>query len=240
MRRPFSLSPRLQAIADMVPHGARLADVGTDHGQLPVWLIQHGVIDHAVASDLRLAPLNRARDLAARWGVSAQIDFRLCDGLTLVSPHEAEVVTIAGMGGETIADILHAARWPEQETGHCYILQAMSGMDGLRRYLSNYGYAIQREQLIAEGDTFYVVLLAEKDDTSIPLTEGEIWVGRHSSYLEESFRNKYLEQELNKLYRAIIGLGKSQRPEDTEKQKQYELAAYEVEQMKKEWEQWRP
>ena len=237
MQRPFSLSPRLQAVADLVPSGVSLADVGTDHGRLPVWLIQHGIIDHAIASDLRPAPLSRAKELAARWDVSENIEFRLCDGLSCISPQEVQVVTIAGMGGETIAGILHAARWPEREPGHRYILQAMSGMDGLRRYLSNFEYVIRQEQLVSEGDTLYVILWAELGEMP-PLTEGEIWVGRQSPDLDAPLRGQYLEQELRKLRHAVTGLAKSQRPEDREKEKQYRLAADEVAQMKKEWEQW--
>ena len=171
MRRPFSLSPRLQAVAELVPQGARLADVGTDHGRLPVWLIQQGIIHGAVASDLRPAPLARAKALAERWGLSDQIDFRLCDGLQDIMPQEAEVVTIAGMGGETIAGILQAVPW-SGEPGHRYILQAMSGMDGLRRYLSENGFVICWENLIPEGEVLYVILLAEPGEMR-PLTEGE-------------------------------------------------------------------
>ncbi len=162
MKRPFSLSPRLQAVADLVPAGAKLADVGTDHGRLPVWLIQHGVVERAVCSDLRPGPLSRAKTLAERWQVSDRAVFRLCDGLSEIAPYEADVITIAGMGGETIAEILHAARWSNQP-GHTYILQAMSGMDGLRRYLSRNGFAILREVLVEEGDTLYVVLLPSRE-----------------------------------------------------------------------------
>lgn len=236
MKRPFSLSPRLQAVADLVPEGAKLADVGTDHGRLPVWLIQHGVISQAVASDLRPGPLGQARELAQRWEVSDRISFRLCDGLAEISAYEAEVVTIAGMGGETIASILHAARWTS-EPGHRYILQAMSGMDGLRRYLSNSGFAIRSETLIQEGRTLYVVVEAEPGEMR-PLSEGEIWVGRQEKGMKAPLRGLYLDQELRKLRRAVEGLGKAQRPEDLEKRRLYELAAYEVAQMKKEWDEW--
>ena len=236
MKRPFSLSPRLQAVADLVSPGARLADVGTDHGRLPVWLIQHGVIDRAVASDLRQRPLDRARALAARWELSERISFRLCDGLSGISPQEAQVVTIAGMGGETIADILHAVSWTRQP-GHTYILQPMSGLDGLRRYLSGHGFVICREVLVDEGGTLYVVLLAEPGQAP-PLSEGEIWVGRQSADMDSPLRGRYLDQECYKLQRAVIGLEQSARPEDTEKKKWYALAAQEVAQMKKEWEAW--
>lgn len=236
MKRPFSLSPRLQAVAQLVPPGSRLVDVGTDHGRLPVWLTQHDLVRSAIASDLRPGPLSRARDLAERWNVSDRISFRLCDGLSAISAAEAETVVITGMGGETIAEILHKAHW-SREDGHLYILQAMSGMDGLRRYLSNNGFSILREVLVEEGETLYVVLLAAPGQM-IPLTEGEIWVGRQSPDMDSPLRSRYLTQELQKLHRAVTGLEKSQRPEDIEKKKWYELAVREADGLRKEWEQW--
>ena len=237
VKRPFSLSPRLQAVADMVPQGAKLADVGTDHGRLPVWLIQHGIVEQAICSDLRPGPLSRAKALAECWQVSDKAVFRLCDGLSGISSPEADVITIAGMGGETIAEILRAARW-SNEPGHTYILQAMSGMDGLRRYLSDNEFAICKEVLVEEGETLYVILLAQPGKMRA-LTEGEIWVGRQDRQMDCPLRNRYLEQELQKLHRAVAGLERSRRPEDVEKKKWYELAAWEVAQMKKEWEEWR-
>lgn len=236
MKRMFSLSPRLQAVAELVPCGARLTDVGTDHGRLPVWLVQKGIVPQAVASDLRPGPLSRGRALAERWAVSDRIAFRLCDGLTAVEPAEAEVVTIAGMGGETIAEILAAASWAG-EAGHRYILQAMSGVEGLRRYLSDSGYAILREVLVPEGDTLYVVLLAQPGEMA-PLTEGETWVGRQTREMESPLRGRYLKQELQKLLRAVEGLRRSQCPEDRPRLEGLERAAQEVAEMKKEWEQW--
>ena len=107
----MELSPRLDAIARQVPQGARLADIGTDHGYLPVWLLMRGTIERAIAADLREGPLGRARKTARQYGQSEKISFRLCDGLTDIDPDEVDVITIAGMGGETIATILEAAPW---------------------------------------------------------------------------------------------------------------------------------
>lgn len=236
MKRPFSLSPRLQAVAQLVPPGYALADVGTDHGRLPVWLIQHGVIPRAVASDLRPGPLSRAQELARRWDLSARLSFRLCDGLSGISPQEVQTITITGMGGETIADILAAAQWPK-EADHQYILQPMSGADGLRRYLSDHGFEIRQEVLAPEGETLYLILLAHPGKM-FPLSEGEIWVGRQRKGMDSPLRGCYLEQELRKLQWAMEGLGRSQNPQDVEKRKQFALIAQEVSQMKKEWEQW--
>lgn len=236
MGRPFSLSPRLKAVADLVPQGARLADVGTDHGRLPVWLIQHGKVPQAVASDLRAGPLSRGKALAERWGIGEKISFRLCDGLAEIRPGEAEVITITGMGGETIASILEAAPWAGEE-GHLYILQAMSGQDGLRRYLSEHGFVILRELYVQEGDTLYVIHVARPGKAE-PLTQGEIWVGRQARDWESPLRAVYLDQEWKKLCRAIEGLSKSQRPEDLEKRAYFQQVANEVAQIRKEWEQW--
>lgn len=236
MKRPFALSPRLQAVAELIPVGARLVDVGTDHGRLPVWLIQHGIVIQALATDLRPGPLSRAKELAGRWEIGHQLSFRLCDGLTAIHPQEAPVVTICGMGGETIADILQAAAWT-QEPGHLYILQPMTGVDGLRRYLSENGFLIRREILAEEGRTLYVILLAEPGNMQ-PLTPGEIWVGRQMAGTDPILRSRYLEQEHQKLLRAVEGLALSKCPGDEEKRKQLTEAAREVEQMKKEWKQW--
>lgn len=236
MKRLFSLSPRLRAVADLVPRGARLADVGTDHGQLPVWLVRQGLISQAVASDLRPGPLSRGQALAQRWEVADRVSFRLCDGLNAIAPEEAEVITIAGMGGETIADILDAAPWTK-EGDRRLILQPMSGMDGLRRYLSGNGFSIIKEVLVPEGETLYVILLAQPGEME-PLTEGEIWVGRQTWDMESPLRSLYLDQELKKLSWAAEGLTRSQRAEDGVKREQFERAAREVAQMKKEWEQW--
>lgn len=236
MRRMFSLSPRLRAAADMVPAGVRLTDVGTDHGRLPVWLVCQGVVPWAVATDLRPGPLSRGQELSQRWQVSERISFRLCDGLASVSPEEAEVITITGMGGETIAGILQAAPWTGKP-GHICILQPMSGAEGLRRYLSDNGFLIAEEQLVLEEDTLYVIIRAVPGHME-PLSEGETWVGRQAPGTDSPFRFRYLEQELKKLRSAVEGLAHSQRLEDREKLVRFRQAVQDVDQMKKEWEQW--
>ena len=108
MTRELSLQPRLALLASLVPQGAVLADVGTDHGYIPVCLRQRGVIDRAIASDIGREPLEHARRTAEEYGVGG-IDLRLCAGLDAIAPEECDTVLIAGMGGETIWGILAAA-----------------------------------------------------------------------------------------------------------------------------------
>ncbi len=151
------LTPRLQAIADQVPQDARLADIGTDHAHLPIWLLQQGRIRQAVASDIREGPLARAKENAARHGYLEQIALRLGAGLERVTPDECDTISIAGMGGETIAGILHDAPWTAQGQ-HTLLLQPMTMIAELRQALYRGGYAIERETLCREDHRRYVVL----------------------------------------------------------------------------------
>ena len=146
----MELSPRLRSVAGLVPPGARFADVGTDHAYLPVWLLQQGIIEHALVSDLRPGPLDRARSTAARYGLAERMEFRLCDGLSGIAPAEADTIAIAGMGGETIAAILAAAPWV-REQGCLLLLQPMSAQSALRPWLQRQGYRIEREHLSREA-----------------------------------------------------------------------------------------
>ena len=159
MARPetIRLTPRLQAIADQVLPGARLADIGTDHAHLPIWLLRQGRIGCAVASDLREGPLARARENAARHGCLEQLSLRLGAGLERVSPDECDTISIAGMGGETIAGILRDAPWTAQGR-HLLLLQPMTMVPELRQALYRGGYAIERESLCREEHRRYVVL----------------------------------------------------------------------------------
>ena len=118
----LTLTPRLQAIADRVPQGARLADIGTDHGHLPLRLLTQNRLTCAIASDLREGPLDHARDNARFHGLTDRVSFRLASGLEGIAPDECDTISIAGMGGETIAAILEAAPWTA-DGKHTLLLQ---------------------------------------------------------------------------------------------------------------------
>ena len=119
MDHTFKLPPRLAAIAALVPDGARLADVGTDHALLPIRLLLDGKIQSAVATDIRPGPLSRAKENAYAAGVQ-DLSCVLCDGLTDVSPDSVDTVVIAGMGGENIAAILRAGAPEALSAGELY------------------------------------------------------------------------------------------------------------------------
>ena len=203
----MELTPRLQAIAEQVPQGARLADVGTDHGYLPVWLLRSGRIESAIAADLREGPLDRSRETAQRFGVAERISFRLCDGLSAIRPEETDTVVIAGMGGETIASILEAAPWTKE--GTLLLLQPMTKCAELRLWLQRNGYQIAGERIACEGKKLYNILSVKGGEMS-PLSPAELWAGRQNSGPQ---RLEYLDLVRSKAKKALRGQQSAQDPD---------------------------
>lgn len=152
------LSPRLSAIAGLIPPGARVIDVGTDHALLPVYLAQTGKAAHVWASDIRPGPLSAARSLVARTGTGNTVELRLTDGLSGFSRADGDTVVIAGMGGETMASILSAAPWVCG--GVKLILAPQTKQDALRRFLAEKGFAIESEHLVQDAGRIYPFFIA--------------------------------------------------------------------------------
>ena len=205
----MELSPRLRTIAQQVPQGSRLADVGTDHGYLPVWLLMNGIIERAVAADLREKPLGRARETAQQYGQSEKISFRLCDGLTDIDADEVDVISLAGMGGETISAILEAAPWTRQDK--LLLLQPMTGAPRLRPWLQSHGYAILKETICREGKKLYSIWTVRGGDMA-RLSPAEEWAGVNG---DVPLRLDYLKMIEGKVQKALQGHRASQAPDKT-------------------------
>ena len=233
MKQHIELSPRLRLAADLVPQGARLADVGTDHAYLPAGLLLEGKIPWAIASDLRKGPLDRARETARQYGCGDKMAFRLCNGLAGIRPGEVDAIVIAGMGGETIAQILEAAPWVLEEKIPL-ILQPMSSLPELRKWLGQHGYAIAKEQLAREGETLYVVMRVTTGEMGTQ-TPGQLWAGRQS---RDPLRGEYLDHLTQKLRRALDGMSKGKGEQIQARRQALEGVYKEMLAMKEEWQQW--
>ena len=238
-----ALSPRLAMAAGLVPgdrKNIRLADIGTDHAYLPVWLLQNRGADlaHVIAADLRPGPLDRARQTVRAAGLEGAVDFRLCDGLEGLRPGEADVIVIAGMGGETIAAILSAAPWTWRED--CLLLlQPMSAQPQLRLWLQEHGYTIAREILTREGDTIYTTFQV-KAGPMPELTAGELWAGRQSRGEADPLRSEYLNRLIDQTGRAVEGLRRSTRSADAGRLDEMERAHQGLLELREEWLSWQP
>ncbi len=155
----MELSRRLSCLAATVRPGSRVADIGTDHALLPVFLVQNGICPSAIAVDVRPGPAAAAQKAVDAAGLRDTVAVRLGDGLAPVSPDEVEDVVIAGMGGETMVDILSAADWLLSDRYHL-ILQPMTRVEMLHRFLYEHGFAIIEEHLVTDAGHRYVYLTA--------------------------------------------------------------------------------
>ena len=231
MPEKLELGPRLRAIADLVPPDCRcLADIGTDHGYVPAALLLAGRVGRAVAADVGALPLDHARRTAARCGVEDRIDLRLGDGLSVLSPGEADVIVIAGMGGDTIAGILAAAPWSRD--GPLLLLQPMSRACELRRWLPEQGYAVRAETLVQDKGVLYPILSAA-GGTMAPASEAQAWGG----FLLEGdpLWGRYLSDRILRLRRAAAGLERARDPALAVKRTALLSAAAALEQKREEW-----
>lgn len=231
--KELELTPRLMAIARQVPQGAKLADVGTDHAYLPVYLLLQNKIISAVASDVNEGPLQRGRETARIYEVAQdKIAFRCCDGLAGVEAHEADTVAICGMGGELISRILGAAPWTKDAL---LLLQPMSSQPELRQWLITNGYAIGRELVVKEGEKYYVILTV-RGGASDAYTPAELFAGRQRAGEDNPHRGAYLADQIRRRERALAGM--KQGSPDPEVLAREEALLSGLKDMEKEWNAW--
>ncbi len=158
------LDARLALASSFVRKGGIVADVGTDHAYLPIFLLLTDVCPRALASDINEGPLASAREHAAKYGVADRMDFVLADGVAEIDLETLGVTDIAvcGMGGEMIAGILNDAPYTQKSGVRC-ILQPMSSVEDLRAYLARAGYVIEDERLAEASGRIYTCLAVSYD-----------------------------------------------------------------------------
>lgn len=228
----LSIGPRLRAIAALVPENCGcLADIGTDHGYIPTELLLAGRIQQAVAADIGAAPLEHARRTAALYGVSDRIDFRLGSGLSVLRPDEADVIVIAGMGGDAIAGILSAAPW--SRAGPLLLLQPMSKAEVLRSWLPLNGYQVQAEKLVQDKGVLYPIL-SVRGGKMEPASDAQSWGG--FLLQNDPLWGLYITDRLLRLRRAAAGLEKARDLSLTEKRKKLLDVTAQLEIWKGAWE----
>jgi len=153
---------RLERVAANVPAGARLADIGSDHGYLPVALMRRGAIAAAVAGEVAATPFHAAERTVRDNALQQHISVRLADGLAAIEPTDAiTAISLCGMGGETIRDILDSGR-AHLSGQERLILQPNGGEQPLRQWLMDNGYRIVREELLQENRFYYEIIVAER------------------------------------------------------------------------------
>ncbi len=208
----MKLTPRLQAVAALVPEGTVVADIGTDHGYIPVYLMVNRIARRVIATDANSFPLQSARETINLFNLADRITLRLGDGLSALAPDdEVDVLIVAGMGGNLITRILGQGLH-QLETVRNLVLQPMSQAGEVRRWLAVNRWGLISEDLVQEGDRIYEVIGAGPEsqstfnlDSQDPLLEvGPLLVSCCHPLLPD-----LLQQRLATLARAAAGAQQS-------------------------------
>ena len=212
---PVPISSRLRLCAEMVPSGARVADIGADHGYLGIFLLQQGQAGYVAACDLREGPLSSARRNAEKYGLSDRMDFFLSDGLRDVPRDSYDAVVCAGMGGELIIKILSAAPWL-RDPRYALILQPQIDADLLRAWLSEQGFFEERADLALDAGHLYCAMRA-RFGKSEPLSPGQRFVSPALLASGSPLLGDYIARTVRTLRRIAAGLEKADASPDPDR-----------------------
>ncbi|MBQ1193974.1 MAG: SAM-dependent methyltransferase [Lachnospiraceae bacterium] len=203
----MKISDRLKKIADFVGEGNILADIGTDHGYVPIYLVKNNIIPSAFAMDVKAGPLERAAEHIEEYGLRDKIQLRLSDGLKMLNKNEAESILIAGMGGALTVQILRQGR-DILDTAKELIVSPQSEINLVREYLLSINYKIVREEMIKDAGKYYVIMkwIKGNGDEIHKYSQCELLYGRMLLINKNKVLLEYLVNERNTYSKILKSL----------------------------------
>lgn len=200
----MELSIRLQAVADLISDDLAVADVGTDHGYIPIYLLKTQKCKKAFAMDINEGPLLRAKEHIGMHGLSDKIETRLSDGVKALQAGEAECVVVAGMGGALSIKIMEEGEEVFRSLKE-FVLQPQSEIEKVRQYLCRHGYQIVAEDMVLDDGKFYPMMKVKNGQDS----EYSLMELRYGKYLLEQknpILKMFLEKEVQTKQRILDNL----------------------------------
>ena len=199
----MKLTDRLLKIASLVTEGKRVADIGTDHGYIPVYLLNQGKVPYAILADVNKGPLENARGEVRHNKLLDKVDLRLGSGIEVLVKGEVDEVIIAGMGGILISELLEA----KLEVAHSVdklILQPMQAQNELRKYLLNNGFEILDEVLVKEDFRIYEIIIAKYTGKNTVVSDDIYYeVGTKLIENKDPLLNEFIDKKIY-MYNSII------------------------------------
>lgn len=212
----MKLTDRLLKIASLVTEGKKVADIGTDHGYIPVYLLNNNKVSFAVLADVNRGPLENAKKEVRHNNLLDKVDLRLGSGIEVLEKGEVDEIIIAGMGGILISELLEA----KTEVAHSadkLILQPMQAQKELRKYLLNNGYEILDEVLVKEDFRIYEVIIAKYTGKNIEVKD-EIYYEIGTKLIEnkDELLNEFIDKKIY-MYNSILNKIEGKSGEEIEK-----------------------
>lgn len=199
----MKLTDRLLKIASLVSKGKKIADIGTDHGYIPVYLLKNNYIDFAILADVNKGPLENAKKEVYTNNLDAKVSLRLGSGIEVLKEGEVDEIIIAGMGGILISELLKANIKVANSVDKL-ILQPMQAQKELRKYLLSNGYEITDEALVKEDFRIYEIIVARYigENTKV---DDEIYyeVGKKLLEKDDKLLNEFIDKRIH-TYNSIL------------------------------------
>lgn len=195
------LTPRLKIIADSIKGYDTVADIGSDHAYLPIYLVKNGQIKSAIATDINKGPVEISKKRLKGHKVEGSVSVRRGNGLEAIAPGETEVIVIAGMGGILISDILDKDKGVA-ESAKLLILQPMRDSDRVRKWLLRHGFEISDEELVKEQDKIYEVIWA-KPGAEVKAPSGLMLMGDKIIEKKHPLAAEYINRKTRELGKVL-------------------------------------
>ncbi len=230
----MELSYRMKQIADCVTDGMRIADVGTDHGFIPIYLVEEGRIPSAIAMDIGEGPLKRASDHVCQHGLNNMIECRISDGLMNLRADEADTIIISGMGGGLMSRILEAGESVLLGNKEL-VLQPQSENYKIRKTLHNMHYRIVEERFFQDEGKYYNIIKAhpgeERYEFPWEYTYGKLLLESADIKLKEFIKNRYYKWQ--EICLSLQDKGAGQTEKQNRRYKELSLELKELERLLK-------
>ena len=223
----MNIGDRLEAIGKLVPQGCVLADIGTDHAYLPVWLLEQGKIASAIAGDIAEGPCLAAKNTVSMHGMKGKVEVRLGSGLKVLQAGEADCIAIAGMGASTMIEILEADMSLAVEAKRL-VLQPMAGAASLRKWLIQNGWCIVAEDLVADGRHLYEIVAVERGESEA-FSDAVLEIGPSLIEAKHPLLAKQFARQINNYKKLLANMGKSEQARASEKYIAWEKLVQELE-----------
>ena len=200
----IKISKRLCTAASYVRDGAVVADIGTDHAYLPIYLALSNKISRAIASDINEGPINKARENITKHNLNDKIFTCVANGLDGIEIHTPTDIVICGMGGELIAQIIDKSEYAKKQ-GVRLILQPMTSIKELREYLQN-GFSVIDEDIVYEDNKIYQIICVEYDGVARKFNDIQLELGAVNIEKGGDLFNMLLNSTIKKREKKLKGL----------------------------------
>lgn len=216
------LSARLKMVADYVNICNVAADIGTDHGYIPIWLVKNNICKRAIAADISKGSCNKAQNNINISRLEDKISVRCGSGLEVIDSSEDNVdcIIISGMGGLMTVSVLKSSAEAVNNASQL-VLQPQRDINAVRKYVTDNGFKIIDESILKDNNKFYIAINCVKG-RSEKYNEAELYFGKYIAKNNTDIFKEYIDIEINKIYNALLSI--KENLSDDNKKRYDELA----------------